>query len=71
MAQIKNRYRLIFLIVLSFLSREILTQTTYNPYSMQGLGEIEMGEYGRNSGMAGVSIGMRSPGFLNMSNPAS
>ncbi len=38
---------------------------------MQGLGEIEMGEYGRNAGMAGVSIGMRAPGFLNNSNPAS
>jgi hypothetical protein len=71
MAQIKNRYRLIFLIFLAFSTKDLLAQTTYNPYSMQGLGEIEMGEYGRNSGMAGVSIGMRSPGFLNTSNPAS
>ncbi len=38
---------------------------------MYGIGELETGEYGRNAGMAGVSIGIRSHDMLNNSNPAS
>lgn len=51
--------------------KKVKAQTTYSPYSMYGIGELETGEYGKNAGMAGVSIGLRNPGFLNSSNPAS
>jgi hypothetical protein len=73
MTQINIRHKIFFILLTLFPYniKTTLAQTTYNPYSMQGLGEIEMGEYGRNAGMAGVSIGVRSQNFLNNSNPAS
>ncbi|MDR2563390.1 MAG: hypothetical protein LBC98_05540 [Prevotellaceae bacterium] len=43
---------------------------TSSPYSMFGVGEIETGTYGMNSGMAGSGIGLYVPGFLNIANPA-
>ncbi len=60
-------------LLFTFISKEkaLQAQTTYNPYSMQGIGEVDMGEYGNNAGMAGVCIGLRSQGFLNNTNPAS
>ena len=32
-------------------------QATASPYSFFGIGEVEMGNYGENSGMAGLGIG--------------
>jgi hypothetical protein len=57
--------------LIEFNGLKINAQTTFSPYSMFGIGELEYGEYGRNSGMAGVSIGIQNPNFLNNSNPAS
>ncbi len=48
----------------------IQAQTTYSPYSMLGLGEIENRDYGRTSGMANIGIGIRDFDYLNPSNPA-
>jgi hypothetical protein len=44
---------------------------TLSPYSIFGIGEIEAGDCGHNSGMGGVGIGMSSNGYLNRYNPAS
>jgi hypothetical protein len=44
---------------------------TYSPYSIFGIGDIENQDYGRNSGMGGVGIGLKSLGSLNRINPAS
>lgn len=46
-------------------------QSSYAPYSMLGLGEIESRDYGRTAGMANIGIGMRDYNYLNPQNPAS
>lgn len=46
-------------------------QGTTSPYSLFGIGEVEMGNYGENSGMAGLGIGFRQDNALNPVNPAS
>jgi hypothetical protein len=46
-------------------------QATASPYSLFGIGEVEMGNYGENSGMAGLGIGFRQDNTLNPANPAS
>ncbi len=47
------------------------SQSTTSPYSMFGIGEVDMGNYGENSGMAGLGIGYRQVNTLNSTNPAS
>jgi hypothetical protein len=59
---------LVILIIL--LEFRIFSQSTYNPYSLYGYGELELGEYGMTSGMGGVAIGIQNSNFLNASNPA-
>ncbi len=44
---------------------------TNSPSSMFGLGDISTGDGGLYAGMGGVSIALRSPDYLNASNPAS
>ena len=46
-------------------------QGTSSPYTMFGIGEIDMGNYGENSGMGGLGIGFRQENTLNSANPAS
>jgi len=46
-------------------------QSTSSPYSLFGIGEVDMGNYGENSGMAGLGIGFRQENTLNNANPAS
>ena len=46
-------------------------QGTSSPYTMFGIGEIDLGNYGENSGMAGLGIGFRQENTLNSVNPAS
>lgn len=48
----------------------IQAQSTYSPYSMLGLGEIENRDYGRTSGMSNIGIGVRDYDYLNPLNPA-
>lgn len=43
---------------------------TSSPYSMFGIGEPEPGLYGQNTGMGGVSYGMRHNMLMNIENPA-
>lgn len=69
MTMIRMRF-LFFILFLISLILEIKAQTTYSPYSMIGLGEIENRDYGRTSGMANIGIGVRSFDYLNTSNPA-
>jgi hypothetical protein len=45
--------------------------TSYSPYSIFGIGDIENADYGRNLGMGGVGIGLKSFSSLNRVNPAS
>ncbi len=44
---------------------------TNSPYSVFGIGELENSEGGRNMGMGGSGIALRSDLFLNLTNPAS
>jgi hypothetical protein len=60
----------VFSVLFSF-SYRIEGQTTYNPLSIYGVGELDLNEYGYNAGMGGVNIGVRNADFLNNSNPAS
>ena len=54
------------------LSSTICAQTsmTASPYSMFGIGEIMGGQYGQNTAMGGVGIGMRGNLLPNNMNPA-
>lgn len=65
-----NRVSLAGIIMLSFcLASE--AQTSVSPYSMFGIGAIDSGDHGANSGMAGLGIGLREENTLNTANPAS
>lgn len=46
-------------------------QSSVSPYSMFGIGSIDSGDHGANSGMAGLGIGLREENMLNTANPAS
>jgi len=43
---------------------------TSSPFSMFGIGEIEMRDFGRTTAMGSVGIGLQSENFLNRRNPA-
>lgn len=59
-------------LTLLLLPLHVLSQSSTNsPYSSFGLGEMDLQDYGRTSGMGGVGIGMLSDRMLNKSNPAS
>ena len=53
-----------------FSTQDLRAQTTSTPYSMFGIGEIDSGNYGENSGMGGIGIGFRQINLLNPLNPA-
>jgi len=50
--------------------QDLRAQTTSTPYSIFGIGEIDSGNYGENSGMGGIGIGFRQINMLNPLNPA-
>lgn len=60
----------LFACVLACLAMNIHAQSTYSPYSMLGLGEIENRDYGRTSGMSNIGIGIREYDYLNTVNPS-
>lgn len=64
----KGSFIAIFLSVYCILS--VQAQSTYSPYSMLGLGEIENRDYGRTAGMSNIGIGVRDFDYLNVANPA-
>ncbi len=41
-----------------------------SPYSAFGIGQLKSGVFGQTEAMAGSGIGLRSPAFLNLTNPA-
>jgi hypothetical protein len=68
----KNILRILVFVCSFGLSIAVKGQNvTYSPYSIFGIGEIENYDYGRNLGMGGVGIGLKSLGSLNRVNPAS
>lgn len=66
----KKSFIVSFLIVAVFSAGQLKSQTTYAPYSMLGIGEIETRDYSRTSGMAGVGLAIRDYDYLNPINPA-
>ena len=65
-----NRHTYIILL-LFFLALKIQAQNnTHSPFSMFGIGEIEIRDFGRTTAMGGVGIGHQSENFLNRRNPA-
>jgi len=64
--------RLAFLIIFSLSIFMASGQNNTNsPYSVFGIGELDNAAGGRNMGMGGSGIAMKSDVFLNLSNPAS
>ena len=64
--------RLVFLIIFSLSIFMASGQNNTNsPYSIFGIGELDNPAGGRNMGMGGSGIAMKSDVFLNLSNPAS
>lgn len=69
---LKNKYFCLFIIFVACLPCLLQAQNaTASPYSMYGLGEINYLTSGRVAGMGGASVGLRSPGLVNHTNPAS
>ena len=65
-----NRRVFIVSLFIVIVCNTLNAQTTYSPYSMLGIGEIETRDYSRTSGMAGVGVGIRDYDYLNPLNPA-
>ena len=65
--------RRLALIIIFLLSIFIASgqNNTNSPYSVFGIGELDNAAGGRNMGMGGSGIAMKSDVFLNLSNPAS
>lgn len=59
------------IILISFSLISFGQGSTNTPYSYYGIGEFEITDHGRTSGMGGIGYGIRANGFLNHSNPAS
>jgi hypothetical protein len=67
----KNSFILIFVLLIAVANSLNAQNTTYSPYTLFGIGELETRDLGRNSGMGNVGIGMKSAQSLNRLNPAS
>ena len=63
--------RIVFL-VLSFFSGIIISfaQSSSSPYTIFGIGSIDIENHGTSSGMGGIGIGLRQENMLNSANPA-
>ena len=58
------------MMMLLFLSGVQAQNSTSSPLSIFGIGEYEIRDFGRTTGLGGVGIGVRSENFLNRRNPA-
>lgn len=67
---IYNKRSISYICMILFSVYNLYSQTSYSPYSMLGLGELETRDYGRTSGMGGVGTGMRDYDLLNTVNPS-
>lgn len=66
-----NKTRLLLGICLLAAPQYLDAQSTTSPYTLFGIGEVDMGNYGENAGMGGLGIGFRQSNTLNSANPAS
>ena len=53
-----------------FAFTNLYAQSTLSPYSLFGIGEIDLGNHGASNGMAGLGIGLRQDNVINSANPA-
>ena len=66
-----NKQLLFFIfMMLLFLPDTQAQNSTSSPFSIFGIGEIEIRDFGRTTGMGSVGIGFQSENFLNRRNPA-
>ncbi len=65
-----NRLILLFSVFLLFTAVGRAQETTVSPYSIFGIGDLQLGESGRTAGMAGTALGLSGGKFLNTANPA-
>ncbi|MCD8185424.1 MAG: hypothetical protein LUD68_02915, partial [Rikenellaceae bacterium] len=69
----KNSIYCLLLLIVSWVGgQRAYAQATASPHSLFGIGEVNTGNFGENSGMAGVGIGYMNPNVaaLNTLNPA-
>jgi len=67
----KKTASFVFILWMLFLLPDVQAQnSTSSPFSIFGIGEIEMRDFGRTTGMGSVGIGFKSENFLNRRNPA-
>jgi hypothetical protein len=70
--QYKTRYSFLLLVLITFLvSKSEAQNNTSSPYSVYGVGDLSSVAYGRNIGLGGTGLALRSPNSLNLKNPAS
>ncbi|MCF8361133.1 MAG: hypothetical protein K9G70_00780 [Prolixibacteraceae bacterium] len=68
----KTRYSVVLLIMISlFASFADAQNNTSSPYSVYGVGDLSSVAYGRNVGLGGTGLALRSRNSLNLKNPAS
>jgi len=66
-----NRQLIFFALLLLFFWPEVKAQnSTSSPLTVFGIGELEIRDFGRTTGMGSVGIGFQSNNFLNRRNPA-
>ena len=66
----KTTFFVFILWMLLFLPNVQAQNSTSSPFSIFGIGEIEMRDFGRTTGLGSVGIGLKSENFLNRRNPA-
>ena len=64
-----NRIFCILLLCISGITASY-AQSSSSPYTVFGIGSIDMENHGTNAGMCGLGIGLRQTDMLNSSNPA-
>lgn len=65
-----NRFIITSFILLLLTAGVNAQETTISPYSIFGIGDLQLGESGRTAGMAGSGLGLSGGRFLNTLNPA-
>lgn len=71
MKTIKNKFILTVFVVLVLPLLCLSQNNTSSPYSYFGIGDLSNVAYGRNLALGGAGFAMRSPGYINLKNPAS
>ena len=68
----KTIYSVVLLLLISFFAFVADAQNnTSSPYSVYGVGDLSNIAYGRNLGLGGTGLALRSSNSLNLKNPAS